>query len=86
MASHNAQSIYCTNGQGIDRHLMGLRVMLAKFPPPATHQFGTLPPAMMKRPCFGESATFKLSTSNVSPAILQKGGFGPVHEGFSFFL
>jgi carnitine O-acetyltransferase len=57
-------------GKGIDRHLMGLRLMLK---PDETTDF-------FSDPSFSKSQYFRLSTSNMSPGKYFYGGFGPVVE------
>ena len=60
-----------SNGQGIDRHLLGLRHMLAPGDP-VPELFSE------KDPAFWPSIYHNLSTSNMSPAYSFKGlGFGP---------
>ncbi|KAI8925851.1 Choline/Carnitine o-acyltransferase-domain-containing protein [Entophlyctis helioformis] len=57
-------------GQGIDRHLLGLRCML-KDEEKAL-------PSLFTDPAYIKSMTFRLSTSNMSPGDFFYGGFGPV--------
>ncbi|KAI8914641.1 acyltransferase ChoActase/COT/CPT [Gorgonomyces haynaldii] len=62
-------------GQGIDRHMLGLRCMI---------QAGEQEKAtMFTDPAYIKSMYFKLSTSNMSPGKWFYGGFGPVvPEGY----
>jgi carnitine O-acetyltransferase len=63
--SHNAQMTRCTNGQGVDRHLMGLRLQAALNGEPLPAIFDEV---------YTRSTTFNLSTSQVHfPAYT--GGF-----------
>jgi carnitine O-acetyltransferase len=56
IASHNAQMARCTNGQGIDRHLMGLRIQSQLDGEPMPALFDDV---------FSRSTTYHLSTSQV---------------------
>lgn len=65
IASHNAQMARCTNGQGIDRHLMGLRIQSQLNGEPLPALFDDI---------YTRSTTYHLSTSQVHfPAYT--GGF-----------
>ena len=70
---HTKYTIDATNGKGVDRHLLGLRVM----------QKGNEMADIFKDPAYLKSMYFKLSSSNVSPGDLFYGGFGPVVPGTS---
>jgi len=59
-----------SNGNGIDRHLLGL-MMCAK-------KNGEAMPEIFLDPSYTASKTFRLSTSNLTPAPQFYGGFGPV--------
>ncbi|KAI3653874.1 hypothetical protein MP228_001821 [Amoeboaphelidium protococcarum] len=66
---HTRNTIDASNGQGVDRHLLGLRCMLQKG---ESSEF-------FQDPSYLQSMNFKLSSSNVSPSQdLLYGGFGPV--------
>jgi carnitine O-acetyltransferase len=70
---HHVQlTISSTNGQGVDRHLLGLRCMMT--PEEAKSDVG----AIFRDPAYMGSMTFELSSSNVSPGDYFYGGFGPV--------
>ncbi|KAI9295978.1 acyltransferase ChoActase/COT/CPT [Neoconidiobolus thromboides FSU 785] len=58
-----------SRGQGIDRHLLGLRCMI---------QEEEKTPQLFQHPSYIESMSFKLSTSNMSPGKYFYGGFAPV--------
>lgn len=61
-------------GQGVDRHLFGLKKLLRE---------GEELPALYKDPMFGESGTWRLSTSNVTSENFDAWGFGEVvPDGF----
>ena len=67
LQSHNKNMIDATNGKGVDRHLLGLRVMMKQG---ESH-------AMFKDPSYGASVNFELSTSNMSPGRAHLAlGFG----------
>lgn len=66
-----------STGLGIDRHFLGLRVMLAEL---NASTGKTIEPSLFseKDPCFWKSMTHDLSTSNMSPGTSFYGlGFGP---------
>lgn len=67
--AHNRQMMQCTNGQGIDRHMFGLRILAAAN--------GLDEPAVFADECFKRASTFKLSTSQVH-FPLYTGGFSAV--------
>lgn len=67
--AHRRLLVDSSNGQGVDRHLLGLRAMMRD---------GESHPLFAKDPLFGRSVSFDLSTSNVSPGDQYDGlGFGP---------
>ncbi|OMJ24818.1 Choline O-acetyltransferase [Smittium culicis] len=71
VAGHQQYMAWALSGQGIDRHLLGLKVMATADELAQTDNL------------FGDSAFYKsfdyrLSTSNVSPARMFRGGFAPV--------
>jgi carnitine O-acetyltransferase len=64
-----------STGKGVDRHLLGLRVMLRPEEAPNATLF--------QDPSYIKSMYFKLSTSNTSPGDKHWGGFGAVvPEGY----
>ncbi|KAJ3150271.1 hypothetical protein HDU86_006662 [Geranomyces michiganensis] len=68
-----SQSAYmkaATFGEGIDRHLMGLKSMIKPTE--------TSTPSIFTDPANLKSMWFRLSTSNMSPGKYFYGGFGPV--------
>lgn len=69
LQEHRQLLVDASNGQGVDRHLLGLRAMLRNN---ETHAM------FSEDPLFTRSLSFDLSTSNVSPGDLYDGlGFGP---------
>ena len=67
--AHNAQMNDCTNGQGIDRHMLGLKLQALET--------GDAPPAFTTHATFAKSNSFMLSTSQVHfPSYT--GGFAAV--------
>lgn len=80
VASHLAYMKKASRGQGVDRHLLGLRCML---------EAGEAYPELFSHPTYTESTTFRLSSSNVSPGTYAYGGFGPTAKdgyGVSYCL
>ncbi len=69
--THVRYTIDATNGKGADRHLLGLRMMLRKD---ETADIFT-------DPAYLKTMSFRLSSSNVSPAYGFYGGFGPISPG-----
>ncbi|XJO77038.1 hypothetical protein BDV3_001681 [Batrachochytrium dendrobatidis] len=69
IATQTSYMKQAANGQGIDRHLLGLQSML-------TDEEKTQP-SIFNDAGFSVSQTFNLSTSNMSPGDLFYGGFGP---------
>lgn len=69
ISAHLAYMKKASRGQGVDRHLLGLRCMLKE---------GEDPPALFTHPTYEESMKFRLSTSNMSPGTYLYGGFAPV--------
>ncbi|KAI9485449.1 MAG: acyltransferase ChoActase/COT/CPT [Benjaminiella poitrasii] len=66
-----------SNGQGIDRHLLGLRCQMKPEEGESSEA------AMFHDPSYWGSQYWCLSTSNTSPGNLTWGGFGPVvPEGY----
>ncbi|RKP20108.1 acyltransferase ChoActase/COT/CPT [Rozella allomycis CSF55] len=71
LKSHLRYMTDATLGRGVDRHLLGLRMMMQ---PDESHQ-------MFKDPSFAASCNFELSTSNMSPGNAQLAlGFGTVTD------
>lgn len=66
----NALTLAAGNGQGVDRHLLGLRCQLK----PEEADKATL----FNDPAYAKSTTFILSTSNTGAGDLFRGGFAPV--------
>ncbi|KAJ1951386.1 hypothetical protein FBU59_000184 [Linderina macrospora] len=58
-------------GQGVDRHLLGLRVQIQDEGEAARA-------SLFADPAYIQSMSFAMSTSNVSPGDLFRGGFAPV--------
>ncbi|KAJ9064087.1 Carnitine O-acetyltransferase mitochondrial, variant 2 [Entomophthora muscae] len=71
VASHLAYMKKASRGQGVDRHLLGLRCMLKE---------GEKYPALFSHVTYTESTIFRLSTSNSSPGVYAYGGFGPTSK------
>ncbi|KAK0569116.1 hypothetical protein OC861_001256 [Tilletia horrida] len=71
-SAHNAQTRASSMGSGIDRHLLGLRLVFANSPPA-----GSEVPEVFKDELFAESQGWKLSTSGLSAGDRLAGtGFG----------
>ena len=70
-AKHVKYAVGATNARGVDRHLMGLRLMMKEGEKAE----------IFEDAAFKKSMNFKLSTSNVSPGDYYYGGFGPVTTG-----
>ncbi|KAJ1968405.1 Carnitine O-acetyltransferase mitochondrial, partial [Dimargaris xerosporica] len=71
IASHREYIQAASNGQGVDRHLLGLRCMIENSDEQATATLFT-------DPAYAQSMSFRLSTSNMSPGTYFYGGFAPV--------
>ncbi|KAJ1961980.1 hypothetical protein GGI12_002936 [Dipsacomyces acuminosporus] len=71
ISSHIEYMKAAASGQGVDRHLLGLRVQI-RSPEEAEKA------AIFQDPAYALSTSFALSTSNVSPGELFRGGFAPV--------
>ena len=74
LKEHGAWLVACSNGKGVDRHLMGLRI--------AAGLSGIPVPALFTDPSYSKTSTWRLSTSNISnpgagPSYHDFGGFGP---------
>ncbi|KAI0243884.1 Carnitine O-acetyltransferase mitochondrial [Massospora cicadina] len=69
IAAHLAYMKKASRGQGVDRHLLGLRCMLKE---------GEAHPTLFTHPTYVESMAFRLSTSNMGPGTYLYGGFAPV--------
>ena len=73
LQEHGAWLVRCSNGKGIDRHLMGLRI--------AAGMSGT-DTTLFADPAYAKTSTFALSTSNTSTPgngatpYFECGGFG----------
>ncbi|KAJ1823085.1 hypothetical protein LPJ56_000420 [Coemansia sp. RSA 2599] len=70
-ATHTALTVAATGGQGVDRHLLGLRAQLQSEAEAARAELFT-------DPAYALSSSFVLSTSNVTPGDRFRGGFAPV--------
>ncbi|KAJ1725257.1 hypothetical protein LPJ53_000586 [Coemansia erecta] len=70
-ATHTALTAAAAQGQGVDRHLLGLRAQLRSA---AEAERASL----FADPAFAQSCAFVLSTSNVTPGDMFRGGFAPV--------
>ncbi|ORX77487.1 acyltransferase ChoActase/COT/CPT [Basidiobolus meristosporus CBS 931.73] len=74
--SHLEYMKAASSGRGVDRHLLGLRSVIASE---AEREAATI----FSDPSYLKSMYFKLSTSNMSPGDHFYGGFGPVvPEGY----
>jgi carnitine O-acetyltransferase len=71
-AAHRRQAAECGAGRGIDRHLLGMRVLLGED--------GAAMPPIFTDPAFAKSSGWEMSTSNLSHERLQAWGFGEVVE------
>lgn len=69
-STHTALSHAAAGGQGVDRHLLGLRAQLSGDEGAA--------PSLFTDPGYALSSTFVLSTSNTTPGDQFRGGFAPV--------
>ncbi|KAI9269944.1 acyltransferase ChoActase/COT/CPT [Sporodiniella umbellata] len=77
IASQSEYMKAASNGQGVDRHLLGLRCQMT--PEEAASQDA----AIFQDPSYWGSQYWRLSTSNTSPGISSWGGFGAVvPEGY----
>ncbi|KAJ1970809.1 Carnitine O-acetyltransferase mitochondrial, partial [Dimargaris verticillata] len=70
IASHRDYMQAASNGQGVDRHLLGLRCMIENSDEQAKATLFT-------DPAYVQSMSFRLSTSNLSPGTYFYGGFAP---------
>ncbi|SPC63476.1 probable carnitine O-acetyltransferase, mitochondrial precursor [Ustilago sp. UG-2017b] len=71
---HLSYASAAADGQGVDRHLFGLKKLLKE---------GEKVPAIYEDPAYGLSLTWKLSTSQISSEVFACWGFGEVTlEGF----
>ncbi|SPO40119.1 probable carnitine O-acetyltransferase, mitochondrial precursor [Pseudozyma flocculosa] len=71
---HLAYASAAADGQGVDRHLLGLKKLI---------QDGEKVPDLYNDPAFGASSTWKLSTSQISSEMFDSWGYGEVTpEGF----
>ncbi|KAI9364522.1 acyltransferase ChoActase/COT/CPT [Zopfochytrium polystomum] len=73
VSSHSTYIREATAGQGVDRHLLGLKVMLTPEELASNEAAN-----VFADPAFKKSSYFRLSTSNVSPGRNWFAGFGPV--------
>ncbi|KAI7868608.1 acyltransferase ChoActase/COT/CPT [Spinellus fusiger] len=72
IASQTEYMKAASNGQGVDRHLFGLRLQMT--PEEANSELA----AIFQHPSYWGSQYWKLSTSNTSPGDFLWGGFGAV--------
>lgn len=70
-ATQSALTVAAAAGQGVDRHLLGLRAQL-KDADEASHA------SLFTDPAYALSTSFMLSTSNTTPGDKFRGGFAPV--------
>lgn len=71
---HIQYSVWAADGQGVDRHMFGLRKLLKE---------GEDMPEVFKDEAFAKSSTWTLSTSNLTSEYLDNWGYGQVvPEGF----
>ncbi|KAJ1986858.1 Carnitine O-acetyltransferase mitochondrial [Dimargaris cristalligena] len=76
ITAHRSLMLAASEGQGVDRHLLGLRSMIRN---PEEQARATL----FNDPTYLQSISFILSTSNLSPGTYFYGGFAPgVAEGY----
>ena len=68
---HDENSRQAFNGQGIDRHLLGLKLIAIQE---------DLNPEFFSDPSFSKSIYFRVSTSQVPNPLLSFMGFGPIVE------
>jgi hypothetical protein len=66
-ARHLCYGGWAVEGQGVDRHLLGLKMLLQK---------GEDLPVLYTDPAFGLSSHWTLSTSQLSTASLESWGYG----------
>lgn len=72
---HTTSMSNASSGRGVDRHLLGLRIL--------ANGNGGPTPAIFADPSFAASMRYLLSTSNLTPAQEFFGGFGPMYtEGY----
>ena len=69
MARHLQYAAWAADGQGVDRHLFGLKRMLKDGEPV---------PEIYTDPAFGRTNHWELSTSNLSSSWLDGWGYGEV--------
>lgn len=73
IASHSRRTREAMTGRGIDRHLLGLRLLLRPLHGESVKLF--------EDNLFEQSSRWQLSTSGLSAGLLFKGtGFGAVYE------
>lgn len=73
VARHLQYAAWAADGQGVDRHLFGLKRMLKE---------GEKTPAIYEDEAFGKTNHWELSTSQLSSPFLDGWGYG---EGWCFF-
>ncbi|KAI8872736.1 acyltransferase ChoActase/COT/CPT, partial [Ramicandelaber brevisporus] len=71
--THSKSTLLCVDGRGIDRHMLGLRWMVAK-------DAGEEMPEVFTDPNFSASCHWTLSTSQISDEIFEEYGWGEVVE------
>ncbi|KAJ2724542.1 hypothetical protein GGI07_001889 [Coemansia sp. Benny D115] len=69
--THTQLTVAATSGQGVDRHLLGLRAQLRSAEEAEKA-------SLFVDPAFALSSSFVLSTSNVTPGDRFRGAFAPV--------
>lgn len=67
--AHLTYAAACADGQGVDRHLFGLKKLLKE---------GETLPQLYQDEMYGISSTWKLSTSQISSERFESWGFGEV--------
>ena len=75
VARHIQYSVWAADGQGVDRHLFGLKKSL---------QEGEEVPGIFKDEAYGKSSHWELSTSQLSSVYFDGWGYG--EGGFSFIF
>mmetsp|Transcript_6359 Transcript_6359/g.14771 ORF Transcript_6359/g.14771 Transcript_6359/m.14771 type:complete len:623 (+) Transcript_6359:326-2194(+) len=74
VAAHQMQARECSAGQGVDRHLVGLKMLVGEK---------EAVPDIFSDPSYTHSKTWRLSTSNLSTEELESWGYGEVvPEGY----
>jgi carnitine O-acetyltransferase len=81
VAAHKDFTARCQDGQGVDRHLTGLRHMLVAHKHELSEEHARAAQAFLGHPLLVEQSTWRLSTSHCGGPKTAFFGFGPVVEG-----